>query len=90
MIQVFTPNSVGIPERYLRVCDKEEVKTIMQWNKETVGRKSKDKEIVFEGKIAPSMFWNPKFRSIFFNPDPVERKRLRAKFYKDYPRLVGK
>ena len=90
MIQVFTTNSIGIPERFLRVCDTEEVRTILQFNKETHGRWDKQKEMRSEGSIHPDLYWSPKLRHIFHNPDPKERAKLRARFFREHPRLIGK
>ena len=87
MIQVFTTGSIGIPERYLRVCDTEEVRTVMQYNKEIGSGYSKDKELKFMGKIPTEIYWNPKFRHIFHNPDPIEGKRLRSLFVKRFSGL---
>lgn len=87
-------NTMRELERHLRFCDPVEVKdtirlaTAMKSHHRTNRNGySDDKTMRDIGMIPNAVYWNPAFKNIFHNPDPIEREKLRREFFKSFPKF---
>lgn len=84
-----------IDERYLKECDMKEVDAVLKSTAEQrlenriFGRGySKNRNMRTLGDIPATIYWHPKFRHIFHNPDPKEGQRLRREFLKKFSKFM--
>jgi len=76
-----------VDDRYLRICDTKEVRDVVRDCKDkrlSNGKAlSKDKGVGAMADIPATIYWNPAFKHIFRNPDPIERMKLTRKFLEE-------
>ena len=94
MITILQKSDI-LDERYLRVCDTQEVRQVMKdcAEKRSESRSwrngySKNKNMRMIGDIPQFIYAHPKFRRIFNNPDPIEGQKLRREFLRKYSKFA--
>ena len=85
MITILKRDSVlDINESHLCLADPEEIRLVIQECKtqRSLNGKgiSKNGNLAAAGDIPASVYWDPRLRHIFHNPDRSERERLTRKF----------
>ena len=95
MIEIYSPRQIGLTETYIRMCDPEEVKNVIgicsrekSYHRQNRNGYTKDREMRSVGHIPSSVYYHPKLRHIFFNPDPKEGARLKEEFFRTYNKFA--
>jgi len=94
MITILAKKDV-VDEKYLRMCDPEEVKTVMQYtadqrvyHRASRNGYSPNKNMRELSAIPESVYWNPAFRHIFHNPDAREGQKLKRRFLRTFSKFM--
>lgn len=95
MITILNKDALSeIDETHVRFADEEEIKAVienckvkrLETNRDMKGF-SKDKNLRTVGDIPSAVYWHPKLKHIFRNPDSKEGARLRREFLKRYTKF---